>query len=57
VLDYLGFTEPVYNLDNNNEDEELAEEKPYNYFKDQGYEVDYLLGNLGSSLVFIVLLP
>jgi hypothetical protein len=34
VLDYLGLTEPIYNLDINNEDEELAEEKPYNYFKD-----------------------
>ena len=33
------------------------DEKPYNYFKDQGYEVDYLLGNLGSTLVFLTVLP
>lgn len=40
----------------------LAQDYPedpsvYNYFKDNGYQVDYLLGNLGSTLVFIVLFP
>ncbi len=28
-----------------------------NFLRDQGYEVDYLLGNLGSTLVFIIMLP
>ncbi len=40
----------------------LAQDYPedptkYNYFKDNGYQVDYLLGNLGSTLVFLALFP
>ena len=56
VLDNLGFTEPI----NHSDDDKLEEglyDKPYNYLKDQGYEVDYLLGNMGSTLVFITFLP
>lgn len=56
VLDYLGFIEPVQTL-NDSELIEGLDDKPYNYLKDQGYEVEYLLGNLGSSLVFLTLIP
>jgi hypothetical protein len=47
VLDVVGLTEPS----------ERAEDGDYNYFQDNGYQVDYFLGNLGSTLVFVVLLP
>ena len=56
VLDHLGLIEPINHLDED-EVEEGVDDKPYNYFKDQGYEVYYLLGNLGSTLVFITILP
>ena len=49
MLDKIGLTAPNQTKDENDEQ--------YNYFKDNGYEVDYLLGNLGSTLVFIILLP
>ena len=56
VLDNLGFTEPINHSDDDKLEEGL-DDKPYNYLKDQGYEVDYLLGNMGSTLVFITFLP
>jgi len=49
MLDKIGLTAP-------NQTKEETDEQ-YNYFKDNGYEVDYLLGNLGSTLVFLIVLP
>ncbi len=53
VLDSIGLKEPI----KQEEDESLVEAKPYNYFYDQGYKVNYFLGNLGSSLVFLIATP
>ena len=33
------------------------EDLTLNFLYDSGYEVDYLLGNLGSSLVYLLIFP
>jgi hypothetical protein len=35
--------------------ESNEETKKINYLKNSGYEVDYLVGNLGSSLIYLAL--
>lgn len=51
LLENLGMSIPVKPKNN----EEGTEQ--FNYLYDSGYEVDYLLGNLGSSLVYLFLFP
>ena len=49
-LEKLGMDRPVSPIKN-------GDSQQYNYFQDSGYEVDYLLGNLGSTFVYLILLP
>ncbi len=49
MLDKIGLEKPNDKKDIDEFDGNLA----YNYFYDQGYKVDYVLGNLGSTLVYL----
>ena len=49
LLENLGLTIPLKSQN--------KEETTLNFLYDSGYEVDYLLGNLGSSFVYLLLFP